>query len=336
MTSAPTVSVVMPAYNAERFLADAIQSILAQTFRDFELLIIDDGSTDKTPNLLEAFASTDPRIRVHRHEVNRGMTAAMNQGVKMARGRLVARMDADDVSVPHRFERQVAYLDGHPDIAVVGSWVRIINEDGVQTGVARYPIEPELVAWCMLFFNTISHPTVMMRRSALDAERTYSEVYLRAQDYALFIGLSRKVKLANLEEPLLLYRAWGGNASRDASQMTEAVDIVTNFISELGQPVSSSEVRLLLGLSRGDYPATANDIASVGRLIQSLHLIYTSENVRSRRVTGDAAVRLWLLAALAARRSPAVAMNLALAATRMQPMSIFSFGVKTIKKLYQD
>src|SRR5262245_39958720 len=117
--SAPLVSVVMPAYNGERFVVEAVRSILAQTFRDFELIVVDDGSTDRTAELVAAEQSRDPRVVVHRQPSNQGFRIALNAGCALARGELIARMDADDVSLPERFERQVAFLRAHPEVGVV-------------------------------------------------------------------------------------------------------------------------------------------------------------------------------------------------------------------------
>src|SRR5687768_9583402 len=161
--SGDLVSVVMPVYNGERFLRDAVDSILLQTYRNFELIVVDDGSSDRTADILDAYEMQDSRVRVHRHERNAGIVAARNQGCRMARGGFIAVMDADDISLPHRLEIQFNYLRSHPEIAAVGGWVRRIDQNGLPGEVQHYPLEPAILAWSMLFFNSVAHPVVMFR-----------------------------------------------------------------------------------------------------------------------------------------------------------------------------
>ena len=122
----PKISVVMPAYNAENYIREAIDSILAQTFRDFEFLIIDDGSTDHTVEIIRSYS--DSRIRLYQNERNMGVAATLNRGLDLARGEYIARMDADDISLPERFAKQAAYMDAHPDVAVCGSNIILFSE----------------------------------------------------------------------------------------------------------------------------------------------------------------------------------------------------------------
>src|SRR5688500_3733490 len=127
---ATAVSVIMPVYNGERFLRDAVDSILRQTYRNFELIVVDDGSTDGTSQVLDRYQDQDRRVRVHRHERNGGIVAARNQGCRLAQGRFIAVMDADDISIPERLARQIAFLEANPDIVAVGGWVCTISENG--------------------------------------------------------------------------------------------------------------------------------------------------------------------------------------------------------------
>src|SRR5947207_2799562 len=170
---APVISVVMPVYNGERFVGEAVESILAQTYGDFELLIVDDGSTDRTAEILSAFAERDPRVIVQTHATNAGFRDALNDGCRAARGTFVARMDADDVSLPHRFAAQIQALAQDPRIGVIGSCVQLIDERGKPARIRPVPIQPALVAWSMLFFNSLVHPAVMMRRDVLEAAGYY-------------------------------------------------------------------------------------------------------------------------------------------------------------------
>src|SRR5262245_2206009 len=169
MSASPLVSVVMPVYNGERFVLEAVRSILAQTLRDFELLVVDDGSTDRTAELLAVEQARDERLIVHRLPSNVGFRTALNAGCALARGELIARMDADDISLPTRLARQVEFLRQHPDVAVVGAAIQVIDGNGVRGRFKSYPVQPGLAAWSMLFFSSLAHPAVILRRDALEA-----------------------------------------------------------------------------------------------------------------------------------------------------------------------
>src|SRR5688572_25854696 len=161
MKNDPLISVVIPVYNGERFVVEAIRSILTQTLRDFECIVVDDGSTDQTPQLLAFEQSRDSRITVHRQPSNMGFRTALNTGCLLARGEFIARMDADDVSLPFRFEHQVRFLQTHPQVGVVGSAVQLLNELGERGEIKSFPLESGLAEWSMIFFNSLAHPSVM-------------------------------------------------------------------------------------------------------------------------------------------------------------------------------
>ena len=207
MSTTPTISVLMPAYNAERYIAQAVESVLAQTFTDFEFLIVDDGSTDETRSILERYAGADSRISLVSRP-NTGYVAALNEMLGRARCPLLARMDADDVARPDRFERQIAFLRDHLDHVLVGSRVTIIDPDGeplTELGDAQTHEELErglLAARGQLIY----HPAVMMRREAVLGVGGYDPLLETAEDLDLFLRLARVGRLANLGEPLLSYR----------------------------------------------------------------------------------------------------------------------------------
>lgn len=200
----PRVTVLLPVYNGERHLGEAIESILGQTFTDFELLVVDDGSTDRSTEILATVG--DARVRVVRNARNLGLTKSLNLGLALARGSLIARQDADDVSEPERLARQVDYLDAHPDVALVGSWYRKIGEDGAVLGDRSLPVEPAQLAWALLFYCPIVHSAAVFRREAIAAMGGYDERFAYAQDYDLWSRLARRHRLANQPELLVRYR----------------------------------------------------------------------------------------------------------------------------------
>jgi hypothetical protein len=194
------------------YLEQAVDSILAQTFTDFEFVIIDDGSTDSTPDVLRRYQSADRRVRVH-HQQNVGLTPSLNRGCHLARGPYLARMDADDISFPDRLERQVEFLDRHPRVALLGSAVVRIDELGRQIKRSECPTSHPEIVQALTRYNCFTHPTVMLRRDMLAAVGGYREAYRQAQDYDLWLRLSERYEVANLADPLLYYRVYASQVS---------------------------------------------------------------------------------------------------------------------------
>jgi glycosyltransferase involved in cell wall biosynthesis len=210
----PSVSVVLPVYNCPSLVAEAIESVLRQTLQDFELIVIDDGSTDDTPTVLKHFG--DPRLFALRQH-NRGLAATLNRGVELARGRYIARQDQDDMSHPERLAKQVAYLNANPHCALVGTWAEIWCGN-VKTGRQhRHPTSNPQLQYELLLNNPFVHSSVMMRKSALEEVGGYSVDASRQppEDYELWSRIARKYEVANIPEILHVYREVQGSMSRD-------------------------------------------------------------------------------------------------------------------------
>jgi glycosyltransferase involved in cell wall biosynthesis len=202
----PRISVAMSVYNNAPYLAHAIESILAQTFDAFEFLIVDDGSTDGSGAIIDSFAATDSRI-IPIHQANAGLIASLNRMIGAARAPLIARMDGDDIALPERFERQVAFLDANPDIGVLGTGCTCIDEDGrPSTHKFDNVTSPEDVLADLKNGPPLCHPSVVMRRDAVRAVGGYHRAYRHCEDYDLWLRLSEHVRMANLPDRLLLYR----------------------------------------------------------------------------------------------------------------------------------
>jgi hypothetical protein len=201
----PLVSVLMSVYNNAPTLRAALDSVLAQTFPDFEFIIIEDGSTDVSKAIIQRYP--DPRLVVIENERNLGLTAALNVGLHRAGGAYVARMDADDVALPTRLEKQVAYLEQHPEAGILGTAAEVIDVAGNAQGVARRPQDDLSIRWMSLLANPFLHPTVMFRRALLVEHRLqYDERFNTTQDYDLWCRLLEYTQGTNLAEPLLQYR----------------------------------------------------------------------------------------------------------------------------------
>jgi len=197
----------MPVYNAEKYIKEAVDSILNQTFSDFEFIIINDGSTDGSLALLEDYAEKDDRIRLISRE-NKGLVATLNEGLALAKAPLIARMDADDISMPERFEKQVDYLSKNSNCVLLGSRVKIIDEDGDELcEMGDYYSSEELDAGLLAGKGQlIYHPSIMVRKSVVDLLGGYRDIYPQVEDLDLFLRISEVGEIQNLREPLLKYR----------------------------------------------------------------------------------------------------------------------------------
>ena len=243
MDQAPTISVCLPVYNAERFLAESVESILSQTFRDFEFLILDDGSSDGSLAILEGYAKRDPRIRITSRP-NRGLVATLNEMIDQARGEFIARMDADDVALPERFERQIEHLRADPDCVAVGCRQLIIDPEGDPIAVwSKGESHEEMDAGNLTgeLGSTLGHPTAMMRRQALLEIGKYREQFRYFEDVDLFLRLAERGRLGKVGTPLLRYRAHEGNRSNDGNLRAEQDlhQILTEAYQRRGLPVGN-------------------------------------------------------------------------------------------------
>lgn len=202
----PRISVAMSVYNNAPYLAHAIESILGQTLEDFEFLIVDDGSTDDSGAIIDRFATSDRRIRPI-HQANAGLIVSLNRMIAEAQAPFIARMDGDDIALPERFARQIAFLDAHPDIGVLGTGCTCIDEAGKPSTYKFDNVTtPDEVLQDLKNGPPLCHPSVIMRADAVRAVGGYHFAYKHCEDYDLWLRLSEHVKMANLPDRLLLYR----------------------------------------------------------------------------------------------------------------------------------
>ncbi|OKP93864.1 glycosyltransferase [Paenibacillus sp. P46E] len=206
------ISVLMPVFNMAPYIEESICSILTQTYTDFELLIMDDGSTDGTLDIIRKF--DDRRIKLITHSSNIGLIETLNQGIDLCTGEYIARMDGDDIALPHRFERQVNYMDIHQDCGVCGSQVYLLGLDAITTK----PLHHEEIRCWQLFQCTIVHPTVMIRKSVLEDHGIKYLNYVHAEDYEIWNRLSAVTQVVNLPEVLLMYRQHSNQISNNFQQ----------------------------------------------------------------------------------------------------------------------
>lgn len=205
MNYKPSISVIMATHSGGPYLPEAINSILNQTFSDFEFIIINDAAKPETAELLNSY--TDPRIKIIVNSENLGLTKSLNKGLSIAQAEYVARMDADDISLPERLEVQKKFLDEHPEIVVVGSATIIIDSEGKESGSKKPVTDPELLKFYILLKNQITHSSVLFRKKIIVESGGYDESVKYAQDYNLWSRLlDKKLLISNIDQPLLKYR----------------------------------------------------------------------------------------------------------------------------------
>ena len=221
----------MTVYNGQAFLREAIESILNQSYTDFELLIADDASTDRTPDIIRSYR--DSRIRVVHHESNRGVAYTRSRALPLAKGEYVAVLDADDVSYPYRLETQVAYLDSHPDVVLLGSSYEIIDDQGHVINTAHAQTDPLSIRWHLLFGNCIAQSTVMYRLAEVLELGGYDDQVFVCEDYDLYVRIAARHPMAQLDEVLVQHR----EHPRSLDQV-ESVEMKRHHVWTTGRSIS--------------------------------------------------------------------------------------------------
>ena len=243
----PLVSVLVAVHNDASHVEAAVESVLRQTLDDFELVVVDDASTDETPALLSKYK----QVVVLRNDEQLGLAASLNRGLDAAQGRYVARLDSDDVALPHRLERQVAHISSDGRLAVVGSAVVDVNERDERGRTHVMPSGPTPLRWHALFSSPFFHPTVLVDREALDGLR-YDPEFLESEDYDLWTRLIAVADGDNLREPLVLKRVHAGQASQRRGDVQESFQrrVALREIERVA-PAVDAEAAWLVGARKG-------------------------------------------------------------------------------------
>lgn len=253
----PKITVLMPVYNCELYIKEAMDSILNQTYTDFEFLILDDASTDQTVALIKTYV--DSKIKLIEKPVNTGYTNSLNQGLQLAKGEYIARMDADDISLPERLAKQVAFLEANPEIILCGSCYSIIGSEKV----IEVPENNNEIKVALLRGNCMVHPSVMMRKQVLDTFLVVYDVSKEpAEDYDLWVRLVAIGKLHNLKEVLLNYRVHITQVSqkRKQQQIASALSTRIQILKNLNYSFTESENDLLKKIIGRSVAIAMNEI----------------------------------------------------------------------------
>jgi len=241
-TKKPLISVLMAVYNGEKYLHEAIDSILNQRYTNFEFLIVNDGSIDLTEDIILSYS--DNRIRYIKNETNLKLIASLNKGLDLAIGKYIARMDADDISLPERLEKQVDFMERNQEIGVLGTSVKTIGlENNYEV---HFKQGHDQIRFELFFHNYLHHPTVMLRSSLIKKNKIYYENYLHAEDYALWVKLTKFTKIEILAEVLLNYRIHESNISEihNNQQQIQTSHIRKNQIQLLGIEVNDDTFKI--------------------------------------------------------------------------------------------
>lgn len=269
----PKISVILPVYNAQSYLRESIESILNQSFEDFELIMINDGSTDDSLSIMESY--TDQRIRII-NQSNAGLPISLNRAIAIAQGQYLARQDADDISLPERLAKQVAYLDSHPQCALLGTWAQILVE---KTPTDRSLSHPHLngdIQLKLLFFNCFVHSSVMIRKSALETTGLYPEEKEKfpPEDYDLWLRIAKHWEVANLPEVLLQYRELPNSISRSKLDMMQERARLMSLLAIkeiLPEQVTNDEIAtLVLAMTNEPFAAPQSNKAIHSEMLEHL------------------------------------------------------------------
>jgi glycosyltransferase involved in cell wall biosynthesis len=272
----PKITVVMPVYNCELYISQAIDSILNQTEKDFEFIIIDDASTDKTVFIIKKY--NDFRIQLIQKSINTGLSNSLNLGLQLAKGKYIARMDGDDISLPQRFAKQVAFLESNQNVIVCGSYFRIIGSEII----IKVPEYHDSIKVAFLKGNCIAHPSVMMRKQVLDElSLVYNVLKEPAEDYDLWVRLSEKGSLYNLQEVLLDYRIHNNQVSKklNAIQKDKVLEIKKMVFDFLELELLQDERLVLNKIINNGAEINFKDIKYVFKRLQIKLLVSNTKNI---------------------------------------------------------
>ena len=274
VSRSPRVSVVIPVHNRAQYVGEAIESILRQTYSDFELLLIDDGSSDGTGEVLRSYA--DERVRLVRHERNLGIARTRNDGVRLARGDYVAFLDSDDIAYPMRLEKQIAFLDSHPDYAAVGAWVSWMDQSGrPMKRVKRRPASSGEIAALRVLRSGVEN-TASMGRTTVLRDYPHNEAYDGAEDYELWARIAARHKLSNLQEVLVRRRVHGQQITKVKADgiRLENQAIHANQLARLDVAFTTKDLErhaLLRGMQKRNFAPDRSYVEWANRWLLRLH-----------------------------------------------------------------
>ena len=299
----PKISVLMPIYKGDEYLSAAVDSILNQTFSDFEFIIICDDPTEKTRQILDKYKQSDSRIRVYYQE-REGLVNSLNRGCSLAQGEYIARMDADDISLPNRFEKQVQFMDQNPLVCASGSWVEVIEYNA--GGIWKYPVENDEIQCRHLFNCSIAHPSSIIRKAHLTQQNLqYDNTSRYCEDYNLWVQISKFHSLANVDKVLLKYRihqnALGQQYPDDQIRCADQVRC-WQLRKFLGLAPTEDELRLHSSISNGIFESRTDYLIAVNQWLLKIWDANLKQNYFDDSALAAELAKRWYMACIRATR----------------------------------
>lgn len=277
------ISIVMPVYNGEKYIKESIDSILGQTLKDFEFIIINDCSTDKTEEIINNY--NDKRILLVNNESNLGIANTLNKGINIAKGKYIARMDADDICNFDRLEKQYKFMENNIDIGMCGSHVEVFDEKSSR--IHKCPIEHDEIHVLQMFNSPFAHPSVMIRRDVIEKNRLkYNSYYEGMEDYELWINMSKFTKFANINEPLLRYRQHQKQVTKKISeeQMKKSKMIRKKILMELSNDFRDIEIDTFYDYCTNDIFKHENRILDMFEIFEKIIRSNLKSNIYNHKI----------------------------------------------------
>lgn len=269
--SSPLVSIIMPAFNADKYIEEAIDSVINQTYANWELLVINDGSTDSTAKIVEGFLSRDTRVQLYNNEENKGLCFTRNRGLQLAKGKYIANLDSDDIALPERLKIQVDFLESNQDFVLLGAACEVIDQEGKTEYTVTRNVAPSYLKSLLLFSNYFINSSVMYRAKESKALQ-YNPDYPLSEDYQFFVQLSEFGKIANLESSLVRYRVHGNNISAiKEKELEQAIHQIHKVLLEkLGIEAQSDELIMHASLVKESGKLSAKELQKVANWLERL------------------------------------------------------------------
>lgn len=333
--SAPAISVLMPVYNGGSYLSAAIESILNQDFTDFEFLLINDGSTDNSEQIILSY--TDPRILYIKNETNIRLIATLNKGIELCRGKYIVRMDADDISEQSRLKIQYAFMESQPDVALCGSWFKLFGE---QHSTIKYTGQHNTIRMKMLYQCHFCHPSVIMRTAVIkQIEPKFDAAFIHAEDYEFFSRICEKFKVANIQQALLQYRFHTGSVSAQNknTQVNNSSVIKKRMFAKMGIEATEADLQLYQSIEQHEYEKNINFLKQSKLLLEKMCEANNSSGYMDKPFVQQYLAQLWLNVAYNLAILGPVALQLYKSSflshhLKAKGITLFKFKIKTLLK----
>ena len=296
----PRISVIMPLYNGEKFVGESIESVLAQTVGDFELIIVDDASTDASPAIARSYAEKDDRIVILRNQSNMGAARSRNRGLDIARGTFITFTDADDLLSQERFACQLTFFASHPQVDLCGSYYTMFGPAASQQKEIKVPLSHEQIAVHLLFGCPFGMSSVMMRREAFERTGVRFRECM-AEDYQLWVDLADRLRMANIPESLVFYRRWEEQIStRQLGRQTDSARMTQQalLLEKLGITLSDDEARIFTHFNLRVDPLAVEDMPVYRRILKRIYQANKERKTYASKILRKQVLRRYKLAAM--------------------------------------